>query len=132
MSTTTSLETFKSLVAQLRTLLSDIESEVSVTIESRDPLHVSSGQAIRSAEHLVAACRKFGQLSDELASYAADPSDHVAGVAGGFHESNALKVVSELHIANTLGNQELPLAVLATTVGADAVRLREFQTQYKW
>ncbi|KAK0204606.1 S-adenosyl-L-methionine-dependent methyltransferase [Desarmillaria ectypa] len=124
-STSSLLPGFTSLVAHLHTLLSDIEREVITNIDSRDPSLVSSSQAAPSSESLLRAYRKFGQLCDELASYAADPSEHVTTIGGAFHESNALQVVSELGVADALGVRQVLLSELAHKVDADPTRLRQ-------
>lgn len=120
-----SLDSFNSLITKLHILLDGIQNEVITTIDTRNPDHVSPEQAIRSSETLVSTYRKFAQLSDELATYAVDPSDHVTSIAGGFHESNALRVVSELRVADALGTQVLSMAELANNVHANVVPLRE-------
>jgi hypothetical protein len=117
---------FQRTVSHLRSLLDDIEREVTATIDSRDPDAVSSKQAPRPSAELLTAYRKFGIASDELAGFASDPSDYVTLIAGGFHESNALLVVSELAVADVLGDKQLPLNDIASKVDADPVRLRTF------
>lgn len=119
------LNNFKSLVQNIHSLLDDIQNEVIATIDTRNPAQVSPEQAGHSSEILVSTYRKFAQLSDVLATYAVDPSDHVTSIAGSFHESNALRVVSELRVADALGRQVLPMAELAINVKADVVPLRK-------
>ena len=57
---------------------------------------------------------------------AADPSDVGVTLIGGFHETNAIQVASELGVADVLGYKELPLSEIACRAGADEYRLRAY------
>lgn len=118
------LSDFKTVVQTLRQLLDVIDREVTETIDSRDPNAVSASLAPRASAELLDAYRAFTKHSDRLASFAADPSDFGVTLIGGFHETNAIQVASELGVADVLGYEELPLSEIAHRVGADEYRLR--------
>ena len=115
---------FKAVVQTLREFLDVIDREVTETIDSRDPKKVSATLAPRASAELLDAYKAFTKYSDKLASFAADPSDVGVTLIGGFHETNAIQVASELGVADVLGDQSLPLPEIARRVGADEYRLR--------
>ena len=119
------LRDFKAVIQTLHELLNVIDKEVTETIDSRDPDKVSVISAPRASAELLDAYRAFTRYSDKLASFAADPSDVGVTLVGGFHETNAIQVASELGVADVLGDQELPLPEIAHQVGADERRLRK-------
>ena len=49
---------------------------------------------------------------------------------GGFHETDAIQVASELGVADVLGYEELSLFEIARQVGADEYRLRTHAHPY--
>jgi len=118
------LADFKTVIHTLHELLNVIDREVTETIDSRDPNAVSPTLAPRASVELLDAYKAFTKYSDKLASFAADPSDVGVTLIGGFHETNAIQVVSELGVPDVLGDQELPLSDIAHRVGADEYRLR--------
>ena len=118
------LRDFKAVVQILHELLNVIDREVTETIDSRDPNRVSATIAPRTSAELLDAYKAFTKYSDKLASFAADPSDVCVTLIGGFHETNAIQVASELGVADVLGDRELPLSEIAHRVGADEYRLR--------
>ena len=120
------LRDFKALVQTLHELLNVIDVEVTETIDSRDPDKVSAALPPRASTELLEAYKAFVKCSDKLASFAADPSDVGVTLIGSFHETNAIRVASELGVANVLGDQELPLSEVAHRVGADKYRLRTY------
>jgi len=117
---------FKTVIQTLHQLLNVIDREVTETIDSRDPNKVSPTLAPRASAELLDAYKGFTKYSDKLASFAADPSDVGVTLIGGFHETNAIQVASELGVADILGNEELPLSEIAHRVGADEYRLRAY------
>ena len=119
------LADFKTVVHTLHELLNVIDREVTETILSRDPKKVSPTLAPRASAELLDAYKTFTKYSDQLASFAADPSDVGVTLIGGFHETNAIQVASELGVPDVLGDRELPLSEIANKVGADEYRLRE-------
>ena len=120
------LADFRTVVHTLHELLSVIDKEVTETIHSRDPNRVSPTLAPRASAELLDAYKAFTRYSDKLTSFAADPSDVGVTLIGGFHETNAIQVVSELGVPDVLGERELPLSEIANMVGADEYRLREY------
>jgi len=118
------LADFRTVIHTLHELLNVIDREVTETIDSRDPNEVSPNLAPRASAELLDAYKGFTKYSDKLASFAADPSDVGVTLIGGFHETNAIQVVSELGVPDVLGDQELPLSEIAHRVGADEYRLR--------
>ena len=122
------LADFTTVIHTLRELLNVIDREVTETIDSRDPNKVSPTSAPRASAELLDAYKTFTKCSDKLASFAADPSDVGVTLIGGFHETNAIQVASELGVPDVLGDQELPLSEIAKRVGADECRLRSYLT----
>ena len=120
------LADFRTVIHTLHELLNVIDREVTETIHSRDPNKVSPTLAPRASAELLDAYKAFTKYSDKLASFAADPSDVGVTLIGGFHETNAIQVVSELGVPDALGDRELPLSDIANKVGADEYRLREY------
>lgn len=117
---------FKALVQTLHELLGVIDREVTETIGSRDPDKASATLAPPASAQLHDAYNAFTKYSDQLASFAADPSHLGVTLVGGFHETNAIQAASELGVADALGDQELPLSEIAHRVGADDSRLRTY------
>ena len=117
---------FKTVIQTLHELLNVIDREVTATIDSRDPHQVSSTLAPRASAELLDAYKAFNKNSDVLASFAADPSDVGITLIGGFHETNAIQVASELGVADILGHDELPLSEVARRADADEYRLRTY------
>ena len=95
-----------------------IDRELTETIDSRDPNTVSATLALRTSAELLDAYKAFTKYSGELASFAADPSDVGVMLIGGFYETNAIQVVSELGAADVLGYKELLLSEIACRVVA--------------
>ena len=120
------LEDFNALVRSLHNVIDTIASEVSSTIEARDPALVSDKPSPPASSELLSAFRRFTKLSDEFSSYATSPSEHLTMIAGAFYESTALNVVSELGIADLIGKESVPVSQLAKSVNVDENRLREF------
>jgi len=98
---------FNTVIQTLHELLKVIDREVTKTIDSRDPDAVSASLAPRASAELLDAYKAFTGYSDKLASFAADPSDFGMMLIGGFHETNAIQVASELGVADVLGYEEL-------------------------
>ena len=120
------LRDFKGLVKILHNVIDTIASQVSNTIDARDPSLVSDRSSPPASSELLSAFRKFTKLSDEFSSYATSPSEHLTMIAGAFYESTALNVVSELGIADLIGKEGVPVSQLAKKVNVDESRLREF------
>ena len=120
------LADFRTVIHTLHELLNVIDKEVTETIDSRNPNEVSPTLAPRASTELLDAYKAFTRYSDKLASFAADPSDVGVTLIGGFHETNAIQVVSELGVPDILGEQELPLSEIAHRIGADEYRLRVY------
>lgn len=119
------IEDFNVLVRSLHDAIDSIASQVVNTIEARDPSLVSDKPSPPASSELLSAFRSFTKLSDEFSSYATSPSEHLTMIAGAFYESTALNVVSELGIADLIGNEEVPVGQLAKRVNVDEGRLRE-------
>ena len=119
------LEDFNALVKSLHNVIDTIASQVANTIEARDPALVSDKPSPPASSELLNAFRRFTKLSDEFSSYATSPSEHLTMIAGAFYESTALKVVSELGIADLIGKERVPVSQLAKCVNVDENRLRE-------
>lgn len=126
------LDDFKTVIQTLHELLNVIDKEVTETIDSRDPNTVSGTLAPRTSAELLDAYKAFTRYSDKLASFAADPSDVGVTLIGGFHETNAIQVASELGVADVLGYEQLPLSEIARRVGADEYRLRTYARPRGW
>ena len=124
------LADFRTVIDALHELLNVIDKEVTETIDSRDPNEVSPTLAPRASAELLDAYKGFTKYSDKLASFAADPSDVGVTLIGGFHETNAIQVVSELGVPDVLGDQELPLSEIANRVGANEYRLRAYTSTF--
>ena len=120
------LADFKVVIHTLHELLNVIDREVTETIDSRDPNKVSPTLAPRASAELLDAYKAFSKYTDKLASFAADPSDVGVTLIGGFHETNAIQVASELGVPDVLGDEELPLSEIASRVGAEEYRLRTY------
>lgn len=116
---------FCALVKNLHNVIDTIASEVVNTIDVRDPSLVSDKPFPPAASQLLSAFRKFTKLSDKFSSYATSPSEHLTMIAGAFYESTALNVVSELGIADLIGEERVPVGQLAKKVNVDESRLRE-------
>jgi len=119
------LKVFNDLVQDLHNAIDTITSQVTNTIDARDPSLVSDKSFTPASSELLNAFRKFVKLSDEFSSYTTSPSEHLTMIAGEFYESTALNVVSELGIADLIGKGEVPVSLLARKVDVDESRLRE-------
>ena len=119
------IEDFNVLVRDLHNAIDIIASQVVSTIEARNPSLVSDKPSTPASSELLSAFRAFTKLSDEFSSYATSPSEHLTMIAGAFYESTALNVVSELGIADLIGNEKVPVGQLAKKVNVDEGRLRE-------
>ena len=124
------LKDFNALVKNLHNVIDAIASQVSDTIDARDPSLVSDKPSSPASSELLSAFRRFTKLSDEFSSYATSPSEHLTMIAGAFYESTALNVVSELGIADLIGKEGVPMRQLAKEVNVDENRLREFGTPW--
>jgi hypothetical protein len=124
------LKDFNALVKNLHNVIDAIASQVSDTIDVRDPSLISDKPSPPASSELLSAFRKFTKLSDEFSSYATSPSEHLTMIAGAFYESTALNVVSELGIADLIGKERVPVRQLAKEVNVDENRLREFGTPW--
>ena len=120
-----SLKDFTALVKDLRNVIDTIASQVTNTIDSRDPSLVSDKPSPPASSELLSAFRKFMKLSDEFSSYSTSPSEHLTMIAGAFYESTALNIVSELGIADLIGKERVSVSQLAKKVNVDENRLRE-------
>ena len=120
------LKEFEALVKNLHDTIDTIASQVANTIDDLDPSLVLDKPSPPASFKLLSAFRKFTRLSDEFASYATSPSEHLITITGGFYESMVLNVVSELGIADLIGKERVPLSQLAKKVNVDESRLREF------
>lgn len=121
------LDDFNGLVKNLHNVIDAIASQVSNTIDARNPSLVSDRPSPPASSELLDAFRKFTKMSDEFSSYATSPSEHLTMIAGAFYESTALNVVSELGIADLIGQEKVPVSQLAKKVNVDESRLREFR-----
>ena len=124
------LKDFNALVKNLHNVIDAIASQVSDTIDTRDPSLISDRPSPPASSELLSAFRRFTKLSDEFSSYATSPSEHLTMIAGAFYESTALNVVSELGIADLIGKEGVPVHQLAKEVNVDENRLREFGTPW--
>lgn len=120
-----SLKDFTALVKDLHNVIDTIASQVTNTIDSRDPSLVSDKPSPPASSELLSAFRKFMKLSDEFSSYSTSPSEHLTMIAGAFYESTALNIVSELGIADLIGKERVSVSQLAKKVNVDENRLRE-------
>lgn len=119
------LEDFNALVKNLHNVIDTIASQVAHTIDARDPSLVSDKPSPPASSKLLTTFRKFIKLSDEFSSYASSPSDHLTMIAGAFYESTALKVASELGVADLIGKGRVSVSQLAKDANVDESRLRE-------
>ena len=124
-SSSSSLKDFTALVKDLHNVIDTIASQVTNTIDSRDPSLVSDKPSPPASSELLSAFRKFMKLSDEFSSYSTSPSEHLTMIAGAFYESTALNIVSELGIADLIGKERVSVSQLAKKVNVDENRLRE-------
>ena len=123
------LEEFNALVTDLHNVIDTIASRVATTIDARDPSLISDKPSPPASSELLGAFRRFAKLSDEFSSYATSPSEHLTIIAGAFYESMALNVVSELGIADLIGEERAPVSQLAKKANVDESRLRESATR---
>ena len=126
------LKEFNTLVKNLHNVIDTIASQVTNTIDTRDPSVVSDKPSPPSSPELLSAYRKFMKFSDELSSYATSPSEYLIMIGGAFYESKALSVVSELGIADLIGKEGVPVSQLAKKVNVDESRLRESMISCVW
>lgn len=119
------LRDFCALVNNLHEVVDTIASQVVNTIDARAPSLVSNKPLPPASSELLNAFRKFTKLSDEFSSHATSPSEHLTMIAGGFYESTALNVASELGIADLIGKEEVPVGRLAKEANVDEGRLSE-------
>ena len=119
------LKDFNALVRNLHDVIDTVASQVANTIDTRDPSVVSDEPSPPASSELLSAFREFMKFSDELSSYATSPSEYLIMICGGFYESKALSVVSELGIADLIGKEGVPVSQLAKKANVDENRLRE-------
>jgi Golgi nucleoside diphosphatase len=123
------LKDFNALINKFHSVLEVIRDEVTQTIESRNPaallpIYSSSSQPLTSPK-LGQAMKDLSRLSDKVSSFAMEPAEYLALITASFYESIALRIVSQLGVADAINEGQLTLKELAKKVNADEGRLCE-------